>query len=65
MVYICTKFHVNILNGIRVMGGTPKVNRQMDRNHHIIQSVFDEHIKIQNVEIGLSKESRLRLEREV
>ena len=28
MVYICTKFHENILNGIRVMERTGKVNRR-------------------------------------
>ena len=27
MVYICTKFHENILNGIRVMERIQKVNR--------------------------------------
>ena len=30
MVYICTKFHENILNGIRVMEQTRKVNRRTD-----------------------------------
>ena len=30
MVYICTKFHENILNGIRVMKRTRKVNRWTD-----------------------------------
>ena len=31
MVYICTKFHDNILNGIRVMEQTRKVNGPTDR----------------------------------
>ena len=31
MVYICSKFHENILNGIRVMERTGKVNRRTDR----------------------------------
>ena len=31
MVYICTKFHENILNGIRVMERTREVNRRTDR----------------------------------
>ena len=31
MVYICTKFHENILNGIRVMERTRKVNGRTDR----------------------------------
>ena len=39
MVYICTKFHENILNGNRVMEQTLKVNgwtdRQMDGGHDI------------------------------
>ena len=30
MVYICTKFHENILNGIRVVERTQKVNRRTD-----------------------------------
>ena len=30
IVYICTKFHENILNGIRVMERTRKVNRRTD-----------------------------------
>ena len=30
MVYICTKFHENILNGIRVMERTRKVNGRTD-----------------------------------
>ena len=50
MVYICTKFHENILNCIRVMEGTLKVNGQTDvqtdRGHNIIQPVFDGHIII-------------------
>ena len=37
MVYICTKFHEHILNGIRVMGRTRKVNGW---------TVFDGRIKI-------------------
>ena len=44
MVYICTKFHENILNSIRVMEWTEKVNGRtdgrMDRGHDIIQPVF-------------------------
>ena len=31
MVYICTKFHENILNGIRVTEQTRKANGQIDR----------------------------------
>ena len=31
MVYICTMFHENILNGIRVMERTQKVNKWTDR----------------------------------
>ena len=62
MVYICTKFHENILNGIRVMGRTRKVNgrtderpvRRTDRRmdgrtdggHAIIRPVFDGRIQI-------------------
>ena len=50
MVYICSKFHENILNGIRVMEGTLKVNGQTDvrtdRGHDIIQPVFDRRIII-------------------
>ena len=30
MVYICTKFHENILNGIRVMERTRKINGRTD-----------------------------------
>ena len=30
MVYICTKFHENILNSIRVMERTQKVNERTD-----------------------------------
>ena len=58
MVYICTKFHENILNGIRVMERTRKVNGRTDRRtdgqtdrwtdggHDIIRPVFDGRIKI-------------------
>ena len=54
MIYICTKFHENILNGIRVMERTRKVNGRMDRQtdrptdgwHDIIRPVFDGHLKI-------------------
>ena len=60
MVYICTKFHENILNGIRVMERTLKVNGQTDRErrtdgrtdgrkdgrHDRIRPVFDGGIKI-------------------
>ena len=54
MVYICTKFHENILNGIRVMEQTRKVNGRTDRHpdrptdggHNIIGPVFDGHIKM-------------------
>ena len=61
MVYICTKCHGNILNGIRVIERTQKVNgrtdgcpdrrtdRQpegrMDRGHDIIRPVFDGRIR--------------------
>ena len=52
MVYICTKFHENILNGIRVMERTRKVNGrtegQTDEWHDIIRPVFDGRIKKQN-----------------
>ena len=46
MVYICTKFHENILNGIRVMKRTQKLmdrqtDRWTDRGHDIIRPVFD------------------------
>ena len=34
MVYICTKFHENILNGIGVMEGTRKVNGRTDGRPH-------------------------------
>ena len=33
MVYICTKFHENILNGIRVMERTRKVNGRRARHN--------------------------------
>ena len=54
MVYICTKFHENILNGIRVMEQTRKVNgrtdgrpdRRTDRGHDIIRPVFDGRMKM-------------------
>ena len=51
MVYFCTKFHENILNSIRVMERTGKVNermdRQTDRGHDIIRPVSDGHIIIE------------------
>ena len=50
MVYICTKFHENILSGIRVMERTRKVNGRMDRRtnggHDIIRLVFDGRINM-------------------
>ena len=46
MIYICTKFHENILNGIRVMERTRKVNRRTDGGHDIIRPVFDGRIKM-------------------
>ena len=46
MVYICTKFHENILNGIRVMELTRKVNGWTDIRHDIIQPVLDGRIKM-------------------
>ena len=52
MVYICTKFQENILNGIRVMEQTRKVNgrtdgqRRTDGGHDIIRPVFDGRIII-------------------
>ena len=50
MVYICTKFHENILNGIRVVEPTRKVNGrtnvQTDVGHDIIRSVIDGRIKM-------------------
>ena len=39
MVYICTKFHENILNSIRVMERT-------DGGHDIIRPVFDGRIRM-------------------
>ena len=51
MVYICTKFHENILNGIIVMKRTRKVNRRTDGGHDIISPVFDGHIKIKETYI--------------
>ena len=45
MVYICTKFHENILNGNRVMEQTRKVIRWKDGGHNIIQPVSDGRIK--------------------
>ena len=57
MVYICTKFHENILNGIRVMERTRKVNRRTDTRtdggHDIIQPVFDGRIKITKGHISI------------
>ena len=44
MVYICTTFHENILNGIRVIERTPKVNGRTDGRtdgHDIIRPVFE------------------------
>ena len=54
MVYICTKFHENILNGVRVTEQTRKVNGrtdgqtdgQTDGGHDIIRPVFDGRIKM-------------------
>ena len=62
MVYICTKFHENILNCIRVMERTRKVNERKDGQmdvrtdggHDKIRPVFDGRIKI-------AKSSRKRL----
>ena len=48
MVYIRTRFHENILNGIRVTKPTPKVTGQMDRGDDITQHVFDGRIKTLN-----------------
>ena len=52
MVYICTKFHENIMNGNRVMEQTQKVNRRTDRRmdgrHNIIRPVFDRPIKMRS-----------------
>ena len=57
MVYICNKFHENILNSIKVMERTRKANgptdRRLDRRkdrwtdgvHDIIQPVLDRRIK--------------------
>ena len=55
MIYICTKFHENILNGIRVMERTRKGNggtngrpdRRTDGGFNIIRPVFAGRIKIQ------------------
>ena len=54
MVYICTKFHQNILNDIRVMERTRKVNRRTDERpdrrtdggQGIISLIFDGRIKL-------------------
>ena len=58
MVYICTKFHENILNSFRVMERTQKLNGQTDertdrrtdiwtdRGHDIIRPIFDGRIKM-------------------
>ena len=52
IIYICTMFHENILNDVRVMERTRNVNgrtdRQMDGGHDIIRPVFDERIKTLN-----------------
>ena len=53
MVYICTKFHENILNGNRVMERTRKVNRRTDEGHEIVRLVFDGRIKIRNFGEGI------------
>ena len=53
MIYFCTKFHENILNGIRVNEWTRKVNGRTDGQtdgrtdggHDIIPPVFDGRIK--------------------
>ena len=51
-VYICTKFHENIMNGIRVIERTRKVNGRTDRRtdgrHDIIRPVFDGRMKMQS-----------------
>ena len=54
MVNICTKFHENILNGIRVIERTLKLNgrtdgcpdRGTDGRHNRIRPVFDGRIKM-------------------
>ena len=49
MDYICTKFHENILNDIRVMERTRKVKRRTDGRtdggHDIVRPVFGGRIK--------------------
>ena len=49
MIYICTKFHENTLNGSKVMERIRKVNGQTDRQtdggHDIIRPVFGGRIK--------------------
>ena len=54
IVYICTKFHENILNGIRVMERTRKSNGRTDGRadggHDILRPVFDGRIRIGNYE---------------
>ena len=47
MIYICTKFHENILNRIRVKERTRKVNRQTDglRARHMAR-LLDGRIKM-------------------
>ena len=51
VVYICTKFHENILNGIRVMDRTQKLtdgqmDGRTDGTDDTIRPVFDGSIKI-------------------
>ena len=45
VVHISTKFHENILNGIRVIKRTQRVNGWTDGGHDIIRPVFDGRIK--------------------
>ena len=64
MFYICTKFRENILNGIRVMEPTQKVNGRTDGRpdrrtdghndggHDIIRPVFDGRIMRQKSKCG-------------
>ena len=50
VVHICTKFHENILNGIRVMEGTRKVNGRTDGQikigkRHVFESCLEKLMK--------------------
>ena len=59
MVYNCTKFHENILNGISVMERT---DGRTDGGHDIIRPVFDGRIKMMEEE---SRAVELAMERHI